>query len=77
MNTTTSVVITGAIVAFGQWVQDKQITIKMVVGIGLLALFFAVISEANAEFAQQMALLVMVGAVFIYGPDVVKGLGVS
>lgn len=75
MNTATSVVLTGAIVAAGQWSKSKQITMKMIVGVGVLALFLAVIAEADAPLAEKLGLLVVVGAVFIYGPDVVKSLG--
>lgn len=77
MNPTTSVVLTGALAAAGQWAQDKQVTVKMVVGVGVLALFLAVISEANPKLAQQFGVLVLVGAVFLYGPDVAKKLGLT
>lgn len=77
MNTTTSVVLTGALVALGQWTNDKQVTVKMVVGVGLVALFLAAMSEVNQPLAQQFGVLILVGAVFIYGPDVMKGLGVA
>jgi hypothetical protein len=74
MNTATSVVLTAGIVSVAKWSKDQQISIKMIVGIGVLALFLSVIAEANAPLAQQMGLLVLVGAVFMYGPDVVKAL---
>lgn len=74
MNTTTSVVLAGGLAAAGQWAQDKKVTIKMVVGVGVLALFLAVISEANPKLAQQFGVLVLVGSVFLYGPDVAKKL---
>lgn len=74
MNTATSVVIAGGLAALGTWVRDKQVTFKMVIGIGMLALFLSVIAEYNAEFAQQMAVLVLVGAVFMYGPELMTAL---
>lgn len=75
MKTTTSVVLTGGIVAVGQWIQDKQITFKIIVGVGITALFLAVIAESNAEFAEGLGTLILVGAIFAYAPDIVKTLG--
>lgn len=74
MKTTTSVVLTGAIVAAGQWADDKQISIKMVVGVGILALSLAALSEVNSTIAEQFGVLILVGAFLIYVVPVTKAL---
>lgn len=74
MKTTTSVVLTGAIVAAGQWADDKQISIKMVVGVGILALSLAALSEVNTQLAEQFGVLILVGAFLIYVVPVTKAL---
>lgn len=75
MDTVTSVVATGAVVGVGRWSQEKEITPKMFIGLGILAAFFAVFESANEKIAKQFALLVLVSAVLLYGVDIGKKLG--
>ncbi len=72
MSTTTAVVMTAALAVTGAWVKDKSLSIRLAVGIGGVALFLAVIAEADAKLAQQLGVLILIGAVFVYGPDIVK-----
>lgn len=66
MDTTTASVLTGAIAMVGHWVQDKKIPPKVFVGVGVLALSLAALSEVNEKLASQFAVLILVGAVLIY-----------
>ena len=61
----------------GRWLNDQPISIRMVVGVGGIALFLALIAEADVKLAQQMGLLILIGAVFLYGPPLVKALGLT
>jgi hypothetical protein len=75
MDTNTSMVLTGVIVAGGQWAQSKTIPIKIVVGGGIAAIFLAAISATNDKLARQFALLILVGAIFAYGIPIATKLG--
>lgn len=72
MNTTTSAVATGLIVTAGRWVDKKPIDVKIAVGVTFYAILMSVLEDANAAFAGQFALLVLVAACFKYLPKVVK-----
>ena len=75
MNTTSAVVLTGVTVAAGQYAQDKKIQVRTFVGVGVLAIMLAALSEADAKLAGQFATLVLVGAVLIYAVPIAKALG--
>lgn len=75
MNTTTSTVLTAVIVTTGQWSQGKSLSIRIFVGMGMVAIFLAVIAEADAEMAQKFGALILIAAVFLYGPSITKKLG--
>ncbi len=66
MNTTTSIVLTGAIVTLGQWLKDKKVTMKIWVGVGVCAVILAVLSEADPKLASQFGALILIGAVLLY-----------
>lgn len=75
MDAVTSVVATGIVVTAGTWAQEKPITIRIFVGMGVLAIFLSVIQAGNEKFAQQFAALILVAAVFYYGIPLGKKLG--
>lgn len=80
MNTTTSVVLTGAIVTLGQWLESKKVTMKIWIGVGVMAVMLAVMAEADPKLASQFGLLVLLGAVLIYAVPIgnaLKGAGVK
>lgn len=77
IDTTTSVVATGAIVAAGRWAQGKTVSVNIVVGAGVLALGLAVLDSANSDFASKMALMVLLAAVFMYAIPLSTKLGFS
>jgi hypothetical protein len=74
MNTTTTVVGTGIVVAAGRWSQGKGVEMRTFVGVGVLAIFLAIMGEGNAKLAQQFGALVLVAAVLIYAIPISKGL---
>lgn len=75
MNTTSAVLLTGAIVVAGKWSDDKPLDVKLAIGILGLAIGLAIMNETNAELAGKFATLVVVAAVFMYGPPVAKKAG--
>lgn len=77
MPTTVTVVGTVAIVALGRWSQDKPITMKFAVGTGIYAVIIAMVTSGNQKFGEQLALLVLVSAFFMYIQSIARGLGLA
>lgn len=77
MNTTTSAVASGVIVAFGTWAQEKPLTIKIAIGTGGVALILSLLAQANDELAQKFGLLILLAATFAYLPAIVSKLGLD
>jgi hypothetical protein len=77
MNTTTSAVMTGAIVYGGRWAQSKPIDIKVAIGTAGIAIILSLLAQTNEKLAQQFGLLILIGASFVYLPTMVEKLGLS
>lgn len=75
MDTTTSVIATGITVTVGRWADEKPVTIKTFFGLGILAIFLAVMEDGNSKLAQQFGMLILVSAVLMYGVPIGKRLG--
>lgn len=75
MNVGTSVVLTGVIVTAGQWAEDKSMKMKTFVGLGVLALSLAALSEADTKLAETFGALILVTALLYYARPIAKGLG--
>lgn len=78
MDTTTSVVLTSVIVAVGQWAKkDGKITMKLVVGMMVLAVILSAMESGNEKLARQFAALILVGALLTNVIPITKKLGFS
>lgn len=77
MNTTNAVVLTAFLVVAGRWSEGKPLDIKVAVGTGALALFLSVLNSADEGLAGKFAVLVLVSAVFLYGPAIAKKAGLT
>lgn len=77
MNTTNAVIMTSLVVVAGRWANDKPLDIRLAVGTAGLALFLAVINSSQPELASKFAVLVLVAAVFMYGPGIAKKAGLT
>jgi hypothetical protein len=75
MDTGTAVVGTGLVVALGHWTQEKQIDIKVFVGIGVYAVSLAFIQQGSPELAGKFALLVLLAALFYYAVPIARKMG--
>lgn len=76
MDTTNSVVLTVVIVSVGQWAKkDGKISIKLVVGMMVLAIMLSALEQGNEKLARQFAALILVGAVLVYAVPITKKLG--
>lgn len=72
-----SAVLTGVVVSTGRWANGKSLDMRVFVGAAVFAVGLAVINSQNQRLASQFALLVLVAAVFAYGPAIVKKLGLT
>lgn len=77
MNTTNWVLLTGLVVVAGHWANDKPLDIRLAVGTAGIALFLAVINASSPELASRFAALVLLAAVFLYGPGIAKKTGLT
>ena len=72
-----SLALTGVVVATGRWSKDQTLAARPVVGLAFAAIAIALLSEADPEFGAQFAFLILVGALFVYGPSIAKKVGLT
>jgi hypothetical protein len=78
VNTTTSVLLTMAIVIGGRWAQGETIHPRIVVGVLGSAVFLSLIGEFyDAGLAKMFGVMILLTAVFAYLPDITKKLGLT
>lgn len=70
MPTGSAVALTVAVVALGRWAQGKKLDMAVILALAFIGLMIAVIQEGNAKFGKQFAVLILVGAVAVYGVDI-------
>lgn len=75
MNTTTTVVGTGVLVAAGRWANNQPLDIRIAIGVGAFALILSLIGNADEDLAAKFALAVFILACFRYLPGIVQKLG--
>lgn len=75
MNPATGVVLTGAVVALGQWSKDEPVSIRIVVGGTVLALGLSVLAESEPEIAGKFTALIVIAATFTYVPAIAWKIG--
>lgn len=77
MNTTTSAVAAGVMVAAGRWSQGKDVGVEIAIGSAGVALILSLLANANEKLAQQFGLLILLAAAFAYLPGIVQKLGLN
>lgn len=70
MNPGSAVVMTAVIVTVGQWSADKPVTARIVVGGAVLGLGLTAMGESAPDLAGKFGALVLVAALFTYGPAI-------
>ena len=75
IDTNTSIVLTGTLVALGRWATDKTISVDVVVGAGIAAVSLAVLAQANQQLANKFGVAIVLAALFTYLPSIVYRLG--
>lgn len=74
MNTTNWTLLAGVVVIAGRWGRNKPMDVPAVVALFVVALGLTLISSANEEIANGMAVLILLGVVYEYGPDILDRL---
>lgn len=77
MNTTSAVMLTGLLVVGGYWSQDQKLNLRIAIGVVALALFLSVLDGYSPDIAGKFAVLVLITAVFLYGPAIAKKAGLT
>lgn len=77
MNPTSAIVLTATIVALGKWAKDEKLDIKFIVAGGFAAIVLTVLAEVNDKYARAMGMLILIAAVYAYGPLLVKKAGLT
>jgi hypothetical protein len=75
MNTTTTTVGTGLVIAAGKWANGEHLDITIAIGVGALAVSMAIISNANERLANILGAAIFFGALLKYLPVIVTKLG--
>lgn len=76
-STTNAVVLTGAIVVAGYWANGRKLTIRLAIGGAVLMFGLAALNEADPNLASKFAVLIVVAALFMYGPGIAKKTGLT
>lgn len=77
IDTTNSAVLTGVVVTAGRWANNKPLEMRVVVGAAFLALGLAGLSAVNDELARNFGVLILVAALFAYGPAIIDKTGIT
>lgn len=75
MSVLTIVAATGVTVAVGKWVSDEKLTLRVFAGMGIITITLMGIEEAQPKLATQLAVLILVSALFIYGEKISAAIG--
>lgn len=75
METTNAVVGVALITVAGRWSEGKPLDIKIAIGMGALAIFLSAFNDSYPELTSKFTILILVSAVFIYGPAIFKKAG--
>lgn len=75
MDTTNAAVGIALLTVAGRWSQGKKLDIRVGIGMAGLALGLAAINQSQPEIASKLALLVLLSAVFLYGPAIARKAG--
>lgn len=72
-----SAVLTGLTVTLGLWSENKKLSINIVVGVTVLAVFLSVLESSRADLARAFGTLILVGAVLRYAIPITSKLGLT
>lgn len=70
-------VLTGLTVTLGRWAEGKKLSINVVIGVTVLAIFLSVLESTRGDLAKAFGMLILVGAVLRYGIPLTKKLGLK
>lgn len=77
MTSVVSALVVGVITYLGRVARGKQMDISLIVGIGGLAVAFALVEEVDEKLAKQFEILVVLGVLLAHWQVIVKAAGFS
>lgn len=77
MTSVVAALFVGTITYLGRVARGKQMDISVIVGIGGLAVAFALVEEVDEKLAKQFELLVVLGVLLAHWQVIVKAAGFS
>lgn len=77
MDTTSAMLLTTLVVVGGKWSSNDTVSFRLVFGSFITAILLAVMAKENEKFAGQLAVLILVSAVFMYAPSIIKKTGIA
>jgi hypothetical protein len=77
MDTTTGIVGVGVIVVAGKWAAGETITIKVAIGVGVLAVVMTIYDGINSDLAGKFTLMILFLAALKYLAPLVAKLGLT
>lgn len=77
MNPTSAIVLAGGLVALGKWSKGQKLDMHFVISASFVAITLTVLAEINDKFARAMSVLILVAALYAYGPSIVTKAGLT
>ena len=77
MNTTTALASTAGIVVLGRWAEGDTVSFRIVMGASFVAFSLSVMEGSAETLAEQLAVLILVGAFLRYGISIIKWTGLG
>lgn len=74
MSPGTAALATGIVVVLGRWADGKELSMKILVGAVMLAIFLTIMAESNQKLASEFGMLILVGALLVNGQPLFKQL---
>lgn len=69
-----SAVLTGLTVTLGRWAENRKLSIDVVIGVSVLAVFLSILDSTRTDLARAFGTLILVGAVLRYATSITRRL---
>jgi hypothetical protein len=67
--------LTGVLVTLGRWAKGQTFNARVIIGVIGIMIFLSLVGEADQRLSLSFAAMIVVAALFTYGPDIFKKFG--